>query len=462
MVAACPIFKIMKKNDIIPLKIESVTLEGNGVGFFDETGVFVPYTAVGEEIEARVVKLQKNYAFGIIERLITPSKERIKPDCPVFGKCGGCAFRHISYAEELKIKQNAVEQVMRRIGGADPAKIQPIFGGIRQNEFRNKVQYPAAMGEDGKIAFGFFAKRSHRVVSVAGCRLQEPIFKDALEIVTLWANKNRLTAYNEGEGTGLLRHIFLRYAAGGDELMVMPVINGKIPPCAPELADMLKGRLGKSFVSLMFNINKKDTNVILGEKCIPIWGKEKIVDKVCGISLGISPLAFSQTNHDMAEQLYLKVAELLPENCENLIDLYCGGGAIGLTVAHRCKNLIGVEIVPAAVEDAVENAKLNGITNARFICADAAKAAEQLKKEGISADAVILDPPRKGCDEALLSTVAHSFCPERIVYVSCNPATLARDTKFLQSAGYSLISATPYDLFPRPAHCETVALFRRA
>ena len=451
----------MKKNDIIPLKIESVTLEGNGVGFYEETAVFVPYTAIGEEIEAKIVKLQKNYAFGIVHRLISPSKERIEPDCPVFGKCGGCAFRHISYAEELKIKQNAVEQVMRRIGGADPAKIQPIFGGIKQEGFRNKVQYPAATEEDSKIAFGFFAKRSHRVVSVAGCRLQEPIFKEALEIVALWANENHLTAYNEEDGTGLLRHIFLRYAAGNDELMVMPVINGKIPPCAPVLADMLKDKLGKSFVSLMFNINKKDTNVILGEKCIPIFGKTKIVDKVCGISLGISPLAFSQTNHDMAEQLYLKVGELLPENCENLIDLYCGGGAIGLTVAHRCKNLIGVEIVPAAVEDAIENAKLNGIENARFICADAAKAAEELKKEGITADAVILDPPRKGCEKALLSIVAHSFAPSRVVYVSCNPATLARDTKYLETFGYELVSATPYDLFPRTAHCETVALFAR-
>lgn len=451
----------MKKNDIIPLNIQSVTLEGNGVGYHEGTAVFVPFTDLGEEIEARVVKLQKNFAFGIIEKMISPSAERVQSDCPVYGRCGGCAFRHISYARELEIKQNAVEQVLRRIGGIQNPPVLPIVGAEKQIGFRNKVQYPAVLDEDGKVAFGFFAKRSHRVVSVEGCLLQEPIFAKALRVVTLWANQNHLSVYDETAHSGLLRHIFLRYAAKKDQLMVMPVINGAVPQCASALADMLKAELGDSFVSLMFNINKKDTNVVLGEKCVPFWGAEYIVDTVCGVDLRVSPLAFSQTNRDMAERLYKKVGELLPERCENLIDLYCGGGAIGLTVANRCKNLIGVEIVPAAVEDAKFNAALNGIENARFICADAAKAAETLKKEGVSADAVILDPPRKGCDEQLLTTVADSFNPQSIVYVSCNPGTLARDVKFLAAKGYSLISATPYDLFPRTAHCETVALLKR-
>ncbi|MBQ5810439.1 MAG: 23S rRNA (uracil(1939)-C(5))-methyltransferase RlmD [Clostridia bacterium] len=451
----------MKKNDIIRLKIESCTLEGSGVGYFDGTAIFVPHTAVGEEIDARIVKLQKNYAFGIVESIISPAECRIDPDCAVAGKCGGCAFRHINYAAELEIKQNAVAQVLRRIGGLENPPLQPIVGGVKQQGFRNKVQYPAVAGEDGKIRFGFYAKRSHRVISVEGCLLQEPIFGKALDIVADWANKNHLSAYDETTRKGLLRHIFLRYAAKKDQLMVMPVVNGAVPPCAAELADMLKAELGDSFVSLMFNINKKDTNVILGDKCIKLWGADHIVDTVCGVDLRISPLAFSQTNRDMAELLYKKVAELLPESCNNLIDLYCGGGAIGLTVAHRCKNLIGVEIVPAAVEDAWANAKANGIENARFICADASNAARLLEKEGITADAVILDPPRKGCDEALLDIVAHKFCPESIVYVSCNPATLARDTKYLKEQGYKMQSATPFDLFPRTAHCETVALFAK-
>ena len=451
----------MKKNDIIPLKIESVTLEGNGVGFYENAAVFVPFTAEGEEIDARIVKLQKNFAFGIVEKLKTASKSRIESDCPVFKKCGGCAFRHISYEAELEIKQNAVLQVLRRIGGIENPPVEKIVGGVKQEGFRNKVQYPAVLTEEGKVAFGFFARRSHRVVAVEGCRLQEPIFHKALETVARWANENHLSVYNETTHSGLLRHIFLRYAAKKDQLMVMPIINGKVPECAAALADSLKAELGKSFVSLVFNINKKDTNVVLGEKCVNLFGDGYITDTVCGVDLRISPLAFSQTNRDMAELLYKKVGALLPEKCENLIDLYCGGGAIGLSVADRCKNLIGVEIIPAAVEDARFNAKQNGIENARFICGDAAEAALQLKKEGIKADAVILDPPRKGCDEALLETVAKSFAPKTIVYVSCNPATLARDAKFLTNQGYALISATPFDLFPRTSHCETVALFTK-
>lgn len=451
----------MKKNDIVPLKIESVTLEGNGVGFFDGTAVFVPFTAPGEEIEAKIVKSQKNFAFGIVNRLVTPSPQRIEADCPVYGKCGGCAFRHLSYEAELEIKQNAVSQVLRRIGGIENPPVENIVGGVKREGFRNKVQYPAVLTEEGTVAFGFFARRSHRVVAVEGCRLQEPIFHKALAAVTRWANENRISVYDETTHSGLLRHIFMRYAAKKDQLMVMPVINGKVPASAAALADILRAELGESFVSLVFNINKKDTNVVLGEKCINVFGDGYITDTVCGIDLRISPLAFSQTNRDMAELLYEKAGSLLPENCENLIDLYCGGGAIGLTVAHRCKNLIGVEIIPAAVEDARFNAKINGINNARFICGDAAEAALQLKKEGIKADAVILDPPRKGCDEALLETVAHSFSPNAIVYVSCNPATLARDAKYLKEQGYTLTSATPYDLFPRTSHCETVALFAK-
>ncbi len=451
----------MKKNDIIRLKIESVTLEGSGVGHFEGMAVFVPFTVPGEEIEAKVVKVQKNMAFGIVSALITPAEDRIAPDCPVYGKCGGCAFRHMTYEAEKKIKENAVAQVLRRIGGIENPDLRPIVGGVKENGFRNKVQYPAVLAEDGSVAFGFFARRSHRVVAVEGCLLQEPIFRKALDIVTHWANEEGLSVYDETGGRGLLRHIFLRYAAKKDQLMVMPVINGKVPEGAPRLAEALSAGLGSAFVSLMFNINRKDTNVILGEKCIPVFGANYIVDTVCGIDLRISPLAFSQTNRDMAELLYGKVGEFLQEGCRNVIDLYCGGGAIGLTVANRCENLIGVEIVPAAVEDAVANAEANGITNARFICADAAEAAKQLEKEGVRADAVILDPPRKGCDESLLDTVARSFAPRQIIYVSCNPATLARDAKYLISAGYDFCHATPFDLFPRTSHVECVCLLSR-
>ncbi len=454
---------LMKKNELYQLNIESVTLEGSGVGYADSTAVFVPFAAIGDTVSVKIVKVCKGYAFGRIEGIIKPSEKRIEPDCPAYGKCGGCAFRHLSYKEELRVKRDAVYQALRRIGGIEDPAVEPIVGGTALTGFRNKAQYPATVDENGRVSFGFFARRSHRAVTVSGCGLQAPVFNDALECVADWATEEGISVYDEATGKGVLRHIFLRYAEATDQLLVMPVINsGKLPLGDKRLAKALYDRLGDSFHSLLFNINTADTNVVLGKKCVPVYGEPFITDIVCGIRLRVSPLAFSQTNRAMSELLYGKAGSFVPDGTGTLIDLYCGGGAIGLTLAGRVERLIGVEIVPSAVEDARCNAAANGITNAEFICGDAAKAASELKTRGIHADAVILDPPRKGCDAELLGTVAQGFRPERIIYVSCNPATLARDVKALTGMGYAFESAAPFDLFPRTAHVESVVLMSRA
>lgn len=444
----------MKKNDIIELEITDISSEGSGIGKHEGQAVFVPLTAVGDRIVARILKIKKNYAFAKCEKIISPSGHRIDTDCGVFARCGGCVFRHISYKNEAELKQNRVKQTMQRIGKVtiDP---QPIIFAQSPDRYRNKALYPIAAGGE----LGFYSHHSHRSIPCGDCLLHPEVFYKAGNIFTVFVKKYNISVYNEETHSGLLRHFYMRYGAQTGEIMVGIVINGNLLPHHTELVENLKTALGENLKSVILNINTKNTNVVLGDKNILLFGKEYIYDILCGVKVRISPHSFYQVNHDMAERLYKKAAEYAKPQGKNILDLYCGAGTIGLSMARVAKSVIGVEIVDAAVRDAKTNASENGVENARFICADAAKAAEQLKKEGISADVVILDPPRKGCDESLLYTVANDFAPERIVYVSCDVATLARDTAILEGLGYKLQEYTPCDLFPRTQHCECVSYF---
>ncbi len=448
----------LKKNDIVKLEIVNSDLGGSGIGRHEGMAVFVPHSAVGDVINARILKVKKTYAYGKIEEILIPSGDRASCPCPVNGKCGGCVFGHISYEAELKIKENAVKDCFRRLANLDPP-FEKIHSGEKTYGYRNKAQYPVSE-KSGEISTGFYASHSHRVVDCPACPLQPAEFESILTAVKGYIRESGVSIYNEETGRGLIRHIFIRKAAVTGEIMVCPVINGKK---LPEEEEFCRRVLEKcpAVTSIMLNTNTADTNVIMGEKCRLLYGSEYITDELAGLKFRLSPLSFYQVNHDVAEMLYDKAREYASlTGRETVLDLYCGTGTIGLSLAKYAGRVIGAEIVPEAVEDAETNARINGIENARFICADAGKAAAQLEKEGIKPDAVILDPPRKGCSAGLIETVAR-MNPARIVYVSCDPATLARDCKSFAEKGYSINSAAIYDMFPRTGNVETIVSLSR-
>lgn len=451
---------MLKKNDIIKLKITSVTAEGSGVGkSSDGMAVFVPLSAVGDELEVRILKVKKTYAYGKIESITAPSAARVGPDCEGFSRCGGCVWRHISYEEELKIKRQRVEDAVRRIGGIE-ADIKPIIGSERVLRYRNKAQLPLSKAPDGRTLMGFYAFHSHRVVDCTDCALQPECFSDVMRITREFLALTPNDIYDERTGKGRLRHLYIRLGEVTGELMVCFVVNGNGLKNEDLLVKMLRSGL-PDLKTVIINSNREKTNVILGEKNRVIYGKGTITDELCGLRFTISPFSFWQVNRSQAERLYRKAAEYAAlSGDEVLLDLYCGTGTIGLTMAKDCKQLIGVEIVPDAVRDAEYNAAVNSICNARFLCADAPTAAQQLRDEGVQPDVVILDPPRKGCGKELVQTIG-SLSPKRVVYVSCDPATLARDLNYFSQEGYQIREITPVDMFPRTAHVETVVLLSR-
>lgn len=444
----------LKKNDIIELEITGFSSEGSGVGHFNGQAVFVTGAAPGDKAECIIIKAKKNYAIGKIKSILKASKDRVIPDCPAFPKCGGCQYRHISYDAEIRIKTDKVRDAFSRIGHLELIPEEAV-GANEENRYRNKAQYPVEFS-DGRLMAGFYAPFSHRVIDCKNCLLQPAEFSDILKIVARWCEKYKIPTYNENTGKGLLRHIYIRKGFISGEIMVCLVINGDKIFKKEELITALT-KANKNIKTVLLNHNTEKTNVIMGKTETVIFGKGYIEDVLCGKTFRISPLSFYQVNHDQAEKLYEKAAEFaITDSTKVLIDMYCGAGTIGLTMADKVEKLIGVEIVPEAIEDAKINAEINGVKNARFICGDAAEAAKILENEGIKPDTVILDPPRKGCDSSLLETVVN-MNPERIVYVSCDPATLARDLAILEEKGYKTRKAIPYDLFPRTVHIETVS-----
>ncbi|MGI6265143.1 MAG: 23S rRNA (uracil(1939)-C(5))-methyltransferase RlmD [Acutalibacteraceae bacterium] len=455
----------MRKNDVLTLTVTGMTAEGSGVGRApsdDGTpglAVFIPFTAVGDTLDCRIVKPQKQYAFGKLERLLTPSPDRVDdPGCGVYGRCGGCVYRHVSYEAELGYKRRRVIDAFARVGGLEVA-VDPIVGADAADGYRNKAQYPVTPGENGP-RIGFYAPRSHRVVEQHACALQPPVFAAAVDAVYRWMIENAVSAYDEATGRGLVRHLYIRQGEATGQVMVCLVAaSGKIP-AADRLVDALR-RAVPGLKSVIVNLNRRDTNVILGDEEFTLWGEPAIEDELCGLRFLLSPRSFYQVNRRQAERLYALAADAAGlTGKETLLDLYCGTGTIGLSMASRAKRLIGVEIVAPAVEDARRNAAVGGVENAEFLCADAAEAAARLRKEGVAPDVIVVDPPRKGCDEALLDTMA-AMAPSRIVYVSCDPATLARDCRRMSERGYAVTRVTPVDMFPRTAHVECVVLMSR-
>ncbi len=446
----------MVKNDVVKIEITGMTSEGAGVGRADGTAVFVRGAAVGDTVEAVIIKVTKNYAVGKLLNVILPSEHRIENTCGSYPRCGGCVYRHISYDEECRIKRERVADCIRRIGGISIEVDECECGA--DSGYRNKAQYPVGMGETG-LDIGFFAPHSHRIIDCRDCALQPAEFAEIIAVCERFITENNVSVYDEKSGKGLVRHIYIRKGEATGEIMVCLVINGDRLPNSERLTDMLKAEFA-DLKTVVLNINKRDTNVILSEKCVPIYGDGYITDLLCGVKLRLNALSFYQVNRAMATRLYEKAAALAGEG-KLLLDLYCGAGSIGLSMADKFESVIGVEIIPEAIEDACYNAENNGIKNARFICGDALTAAKMLDKEGIKPDAVIVDPPRKGLADGLPRLIAERFSPKRIVYVSCDPATLSRDLAEFEKCGYKTVSATPFDLFPRTAHVETVCLLKK-
>ena len=448
----------LTKNDEIEIKITGMTSDGWGVGRFGELAVFVPKSIEGETVRTHIIKVKKNYAVGRFVCAVEQSPHRIESDCPEFGRCGGCAFRHMDYGEECRIKRERVAQAVRRIGGID-TPVDSIIPCDMTEHYRNKAQYPVRE-ENGEIRIGFFAQRSHRICDCAACKLQNSEFEPVIECFKEWIRVCGVSAYDESCGSGELRHIYIRRAHATGEIMVCAVINKDKITSGDTLVGLLQRNV-PGLKSVIVNYNMKNTNVVLGERFETLWGEDAIEDVLCGRRLKISPQSFYQVNSEQCEKLYEiagKYAALTGE--ERLVDVYCGIGSIALSISDGAREIYGFEIVPQAVENAKENASINGIPNAEFFCSDAADALKRIRDKG-KIDVAVLDPPRKGCDEKLISDVVRA-APERIVYVSCDPATLARDLQIFSRSGYSVEKITPVDMFPRTAHVESVVLITRA
>ncbi len=450
----------LHKNQIIPLHVDSISSDGSGVGRHEGKVVFVPLAAPGDELHVKIVKDVKSHAFARIEQIVTPGPARREMDCAAGRVCGGCCFRQMGYAAELAAKQGFVQDALRRLGGLDP-QVLPILPSPAENRYRNRAQYPVAADGNGGLTYGFYATRSHRIVPCADCLLQSELLNQVASRTATLLGKAGASPYDETARTGLVRHICLREGGHTGEVSVCVVTtNGALPG-----AESIAATLGDEFPqiqSFSININAKDTNVIFGEKTLHILGDGTIRDVLCGVPLLLDPLTFSQVNTAGAERLFETAAVFAAVGPQDtLLDLYCGSGVIGLSMAGRCKALIGVETHPQSVRNAQASAIQMGLANTRFLAATAADAAAQLLAEGLRPDVITLDPPRKGCDETTLRAVAQ-MAPHRIVMVSCNPATLARDLTLLAMLGYATHTVQPVDMFPRTRHVEAVALLQKA
>lgn len=447
----------LMKNQIHTASIEGYTAQGAGVTHIDGMAVFVPGTARGDVCRIRLVKVLKNYAFGRLEELLEPSPYRVSPDCAAFPKCGGCQFRHISYEEELWQKQRRVWDAMRRIGGFDLPE-PGITGSPETEGYRNKAQFPVGYA-DGKVAWGFFRSRSHDLIPLQGCAIQDARACAAADAVCAWADANGVRPYDEATGKGLLRHIYARTGKAGLHLAL--VVTRDSIPASEDLLTRVQAAC-PDLCGLVLNINTRRDNVILGDTCRTLWGADRLEDDLMEASFRLSPLSFYQVNHAQTHQLYAHaIACAGLDETTVALDLYCGIGTITLALAKQCKTVIGAEIVPQAIEDAKENARRNGIQNTQFFCGDAGETAAHLAKEGFAPDVIVCDPPRKGMDEAAINAILQ-MNPKRIVYVSCECETLARDAKLLAQGGYTLQHVHAFDMFPRTGHVETVAMLERA
>ncbi|MCL1831300.1 MAG: 23S rRNA (uracil(1939)-C(5))-methyltransferase RlmD [Oscillospiraceae bacterium] len=447
----------VKKNDVFTAQIQSLSNDGAGVAKIDGVTVFVPFTAVGDTAEIKAVKITKSVIFGKLLRVISPSPDRTDVDCEAFPLCGGCDFRHISYSAELRAKESFVRDAFTRIGKLTPEFLPIIADNGCTARYRNKAQYPLTKiadarrgeGHAARVVAGFYAPRSHRIIPHRDCLLHPDEFNELRHFIVDYISANRLSVYDEATHSGVIRHICIRKGHYSGEINICLVVRRKIPELR-KLANIIAAEF-PAVTGVVMNVNPDKTNVIYGESDHVLHGNADITDTMCGIDVRISPRSFYQVNTSMAERLYAIAADFAQSDNAVVLDLYCGIGTIGLSMAHRAKTIIGVERVAPSVTNANANAQRNGITNARFILGDAADIPDDL-----SPDAVILDPARKGCERAVLERVAR-LNPARIVMVSCDPATAARDCARLGELGYATDCVAAVDLFPRTRHVECVA-----
>ena len=445
------------KNQTYEAVITDYTAEGQGVAHIEGCAVFIPNAIRGEKYLVRIEKAQKTWAAGKITEVLEKSPHRVNRECPVAKLCGGCDFWHMDYEEETSLKAERVRQCLNRIGGENLEQI-PILSAPTCHGYRNKAQYPVA-SKKNKAYAGFFRSGTHQVVENDRCLILPAETDRVKDAVIDYVNQNHVSAYDEAEHKGLLRHIYVRRGAVSKQILVCLVINGRSIPKAHELIGRLKKIPG--FTTLVLSVNTKKGNSVLGDEFITIHGPGYIEDTLCGLTFRLSPRSFYQVNHHQAQRLYeAAISQAEITKADTVLDLYCGVGTITLCMAKAAGKVIGVEVIPQAVEDARDNAKRNGIENAEFFCGDAGQAALELEAKGIQADVVVVDPPRKGLNADTIEAL-HRFSPRRIVYVSCDPATLARDVALLKERGYVLKNAMAADLFPRCAHVETVVLLSK-
>lgn len=446
-----------RKNDLVTLEIEDCGIDGEGIGKADGFTVFVKDAVIGDTVTAKIIKAKKNYGYGRLMEVLKPSPYRVEPKCEFARQCGGCQLQALSYDQQLVFKTNKVKGHLERIGGFTDIPMEPIIGMDELFHYRNKAQFPVGRNKEGKIVTGFYAGRTHNIIENRDCALGVAENKEVLNRVIAHMEKYGIEPYNEATGKGLVRHVLIRYGYFTKEVMVCLILNGNKIPKEEQLVKSLCEIPGMT--SITINVNKKHSNVILGEEIRLLWGQEYITDRIGDISYQISPLSFYQVNPMQTQKLYAKALEYADlHGQETVWDLYCGIGTISLFLAQKAKFVRGVEIVPAAIENAKENAKLNGLENTEFFVGKAEEVLpREYKKNGVYADVIVVDPPRKGCDETLLETMVE-MNPERIVYVSCDSATLARDLKYLCERGYELRKVCPVDQFGMTVHVETVVL----
>lgn len=454
----------VKKNDTYTIDIESLGYEGEGIGKINDFTIFVKGAITGEKVEAKIIKVNKNYAFGKLVNVIKPAKSRTEPVCDTYGRCGGCSLQHINYEEQLKFKKKRVSDCLERIGKLDlningKNIVNETLGMDMPYRYRNKVQLPVG-NKEGEVVVGFYSARSHEIIPMEKCHIQHETFDKVIELIKPWIKKNKISLYDEKTGQGIIRHIMVRKAFKTGEVMVVVVINANSLPKHEELVKLLEANI-EGLKSVVLNINKKRTNVILGEACKTIFGTDHIVDTIGKFKFNISPLSFFQVNPVQTEVLYEKALEYAAlQGDEIVFDAYCGAGTISLFLSQKAKKVYGVEIVKEAIEDAKNNALINKVENAEFIVGQSEVVIPELIEKGIRADVVVVDPPRKGCEKSLLEAIAR-ITPKRIVYVSCDPSTLARDLSILKELGYVTVEVQPVDMFPETGHVETIVLIQR-
>lgn len=451
---------IPEKNKEYTAIVTGVSSDGNGICRIDGYTLFVPQTVTGDKIRVLVVKTRTGFGYGKCTEIVEPSPYRTEPVCSAYRRCGGCQLMHIDYAYQMEIKRGIIENAMRRIGGFEDFSVSDMVGVDEPYRYRNKMIFPIGKDKSGEIVCGFYAQRSHDIMPLDGCVAGGDYNGAVIRAVKEYMRENNVSPYDEKTHTGLVRRVFTRVSAKYGSVMTVISVNGDNLPNREKMIKKLRTAC-PNIASIIVNINKKRTNLVLGDKNITVWGSDTIKDNLLGLDFEISPHSFFQINHDMTEKLYAKALEFADlSGNENVMDIYCGIGTISLCAAKCAKSVIGVEIVEKAIEDARKNAESNGIENAEFYASSAEETVPKLIENGRRADVVILDPPRKGSEEKTLSAIVKA-APKRIVYVSCNPATLARDAKYLCEKGYSITKSAGFDMFPNTMHVETVCLMSR-